>query len=187
MVQPWKYNWSMCWINLQTMKAVSTVAESVTFVPIVMRIDEPVLCMAVDVAWWGGRRGAGHRQTRTETIASASLAQGEWSDLSLTRVDLNETYNSHADHLTPNADPDASTLAAAIKRIIDDSGLSRVVLAVDMPILAMPRDGLIPQKTYERGEGGKYRQCDEEWMKRREILMGWRSVNIFPVPRFTHE
>jgi hypothetical protein len=162
----------------------------VSLEPLSTKTEASVLCLGVDVAWWGGQKGEGSvkQSTRTETIAYLFREDGEWSHLSLKRVDLNDAYNPTADPKTPNADADASTLTAGIKEVLDaHSRIANVVLALDVPILA--KDEGTPNKTNERdGEGGLYRKCDEAWMKEREKSpKGWRTVNILPgapiVPR----
>lgn len=156
--------------------------RSITLEHISSEVQGDVLCVAVDVAWWGGQTGKGKRDTRTETIAYTSRVDGEWSGLSLKRVDLNDSYNSNADPFTPNADANASTLTAGIKDVLDaHERIEKIVLAVDMPILAKDEGMPPPRKANERdGEGGQSRQCDVAWTKQRSASpKGWRNVNIF--------
>jgi hypothetical protein len=144
--------------------------------------EQEALCIGVDVAWWGGQKGGGKSHTRTETIAYAIKKGGAWSSLELKRVDLNPTYNRRADRFTPNADANGEALATAIEGVVKAHlSVASVLLAVDMPILALDRGLARPRKANQRGEkGGVYRQCDEAWMEMRQRSKApWRRVNIF--------
>lgn len=150
--------------------------------PVPVEFMENVLCVAVDVAWWGGQTGSGKKDTRTETIAYTSRVRGKWSAISLERIDLNPSYNPKADPYTPNSDPDASILAKGIKSILtSQKQVERVVVGVDMPILAIDAGMPRPKKANERGGvGGQNRQCDSEWIRQRAAsAKGWKHVNIF--------
>jgi hypothetical protein len=158
----------------------SSTAFSMEAIPV--KTEGAVLCIGVDVAWWGGQTGSGKKSSRTETIAYVSRDNGEWSQLSLKRVDLNSSYKPNADPFTPNADADAHLLTQGIKEVLaSHPRIKNIVLAVDMPILALDDGMPRPRKANERGgEGGQYRACDLAWMRMRErSAKGWSRVNIF--------
>jgi len=60
------------------------------------------------------------------------------------------------------------------------SRIPRVVLALDMPVLALDEGMTRPKKNYDEGEkGGEYRQCDKGWRESKKASpAGWRNVNI---------
>ena len=153
----------------------------VEFTPLKSKYESNVLCLGVDVAWWGGGGGFSDYSSRTETIAYAKRTDGNWSELSIKRVDLNQSYDRKADEFTPNSDPDAKLLVENILAIVDSQRqVDQVVLALDMPILAKD-DGMDkPKKAYAEGEkGGAYRQCDLAWLENKKPSpAGWRNVNI---------
>jgi hypothetical protein len=156
-------------------------ADRVELVPIKSENQSNVLCLGVDVAWWGGGGRPSDHSSRTETVAYATRMGGIWSELSLKRVDLNQSYDRHADDYTPNSDPDASLLFKSIESVIDlHANVDGVMLALDMPILAQDEGMNPPKKSYKvEEEGGEYRQCDRKWMdSKSQSPAGWRSVNI---------
>ena len=88
--------------------------KKVELAPVDSKIESDVLCIGVDVAWWGGGGSKSDRNSRMETIAFASRIAGEWGNLSLRRIDLNKTYNQDANEFTCNADPNADLLMEGI-------------------------------------------------------------------------
>ena len=162
--------------------------------PVITRITGSVLCMGIDVAWWGGQTGPRNADTRSECLAWATRTDGGWSDLSIKRVDLNESYNPEADPYTPNADPNAATLLAEIRKIVgDESRELKAVIALDAPLLARDRPDLPrPRKAHEEGtKGGVYRECEVVWQKRkRQSSSRWRQIKVLAgalqTPRLKH-
>ncbi|MDA8745244.1 hypothetical protein N9N28_11470 [Rubripirellula amarantea] len=156
--------------------------------PLLSHMPGKILCLGVDVAWWGGSKKT--KKSRAEAIAFSLRHEGKWGKLEISLVDLNPLFEQKADEFTPNADPNAVILFEALKRIIDRFGaVDRVVVAVDVPVLAVDRGLPAPKKANAKGEkGGVYRQCDEAWMKSRaKAPAGWTGVNVLPgaptVPR----
>lgn len=156
-------------------------AGPISLIPIASKIEANVLCLGVDVAWWGGGGSPRDKGSRTETIAYATRIDARWSDLSLKRVDLNPTYKQDPDPHKPNSDPNADLLFSSIMEVVQSHGhFANVVLALDMPVLATDTGMKSPKKTYAEGEeGGAYRQCDRVWMdSRTHSPAGWRNVKI---------
>ena len=155
--------------------------KKVELAPVDSKIESDVLCIGVDVAWWGGGGSKSDRNSRMETIAFASRIAGEWGNLSLRRIDLNKTYNQDANEFTCNADPNADLLMEGILSVIGQNDkVDQVVIALDMPVSANDDGMKPPKKAYKEGEkGGEYRQCDIAWLRcKKSSQTGWRSVNI---------
>lgn len=156
-------------------------AGHVNLIPIESKIEANVLCLGVDVAWWGGGGSPSDKGSRTETITYATRIEGNWSELSLKRVDLNPSYKQDPDPHKPNSDPNADLLVSSIMEVVEShEQFGNVVLALDMPILANDEGMKSPKKAYAQGEaGGAYRQCDRVWMDSKKLSpAGWRNVNI---------
>ena len=58
-------------------------------VPCVIEIAKPVLCIGVDVAWFGG--GAKNKESRKETIAWSLNDGNGWSVPEFKRIDLDKS------------------------------------------------------------------------------------------------
>ena len=70
-----------------------------------------ILCIGVDVTWWGG--SPNNRQTQLETIVSARL--DEPASFAIDTVDLHHAPNAaREDPTEPNFDADAAVLLAAL-------------------------------------------------------------------------
>lgn len=175
-------------VDVETKKATRKTCLPV-LEPLNNRMSGDILCIGVDFAWWGGSKKS--KESRAEAIAFSRSSGGKWGALEIALVDLNPSFEQNADEFTPNADPNASILFHELKRIIDRfSEVERVVVAVDVPVLAIGRGLPAPKKANAKGEkGGVYRQCDEAWMKARaNSPIGWTGVNVLPgaptVPRW---
>lgn len=152
------------------------------------RQEGTILCIGVDVAWWGGQKKS--KDSRCESLAYSLRNLDGWGDLGIETIDLNPAFNPNADPWTPNADEHGKLLSTSLLRLIDRfSHVDRVVIALDVPILAQDRELPPPRKANPKGEsGGVYRQCDQAWMTARASSPnGWLSVNVLPgapiVPR----
>jgi len=158
------------------------------FTPACSHLAKDVLCIGIDVAWWGGLQGPSKKHTRSECLALAARVNGKWSDLEIRRVDLTLLDQPNADDVTPNADPKADLLSQAVKEELARFGhIAHVVLAADVPMKALARRDLNPpQKTKERStEAGRktaaFRACDLKWHAERDKSpQGWRNVQILP-------
>jgi hypothetical protein len=153
------------------------------------RLEGEVLCIGVDIAWWGGQAGASKRQTRSECLAMTTRLNGVWGELEIQRIDLTKSDNPGADDQTANADVEADLLINAISDAISRfAAIPQVVLAGDVPIMALPRPELPrPNKKKERRQKDvesrivDYRQCDLKWqMARSNSPPRWREVPILP-------
>jgi len=91
-----------------------------------------VLCIGVDVTWWGGGR---QPASRWETIVSATL--GDATLHPIRRISLTEHPNPRAAHPTePNFDPDGVVLCAAIlDTIARHFNVDHVIVALDAPLV----------------------------------------------------
>jgi hypothetical protein len=153
------------------------------------RLEGEVLCIGLDIAWWGGQAGASKRQTRSECLAMATRLNGVWGELEIQRIDLTKSDNPGADDQTANADVEADLLINAISDAISRfAAIPQVVLAGDVPMMALPRPELPrPNKKKERRQKDvesrivDYRQCDLKWqMARSNSPPRWREVPILP-------
>ncbi len=103
--------------------------------------DGDSLCMGIDFAWWGGSRR--DPSSRTDTIAYAVIHHDGTGPMTARRVNLGEAFNRNAGLTEANCDGDAGVLITEISTILDaHPNVSQVVLAVDAPLLAMPRANL---------------------------------------------
>lgn len=116
-----------------------------------VRLPGSVLCIGLDVAWFGG--SAGDRDSRYDCLAWACLTPGggtgrPWSG-GLERVAL------------PDRDPRGDRLLGAIDVLLETHGAAgRVVFAVDAPVQASPRPRLgVRPASPKRGEV-QPRACD---------------------------
>jgi hypothetical protein len=118
-----------------------------------------ILCVGVDVTWWGGGREAA---SRWETIVSATL---DASTLSIDRVDLAGHPNPNRRLPTePNFDADGKAICAAILDTIGrHPGVEHVVLALDAPLSCRERPGQPARcKAVARGDPMGTLQRDSE-------------------------
>jgi hypothetical protein len=142
-----------------------------------------ILCLGLDVAWWGG--SSARPGSQNDTISYVLI--GEKPDiLQMRRVPLSATYNATADDFTPNCDPSATLTFAAVEQIINTHSASQIVMAVDAPLIAKSR-GLPPRSKI--GSPGSTRREPEQVLAE-AISAGpvaWRSAcNIQPgAPVFT--
>ena len=136
-----------------------------------------ILCIGVDITWWGGSRD---RASRRECIASAVKSSAGWENPTFTRIDL-QGYRAKARDDEPNADPKGEQLVGAInKLLIARITCGEVVIALDAPIKALPRN-LPPRNKSQRAGEVERRQCDREWANKvRNSPLGWRNANIQP-------
>lgn len=148
-----------------------------------------VLCIGVDVTWWGGGSAPA---SRFETLVSASLVEPE--ALRIERVDLGGAPNPRRDLPTePNFDPEGELLTRAILEVIDrHPGAERVIVALDAPLECCARPGQEPrQKSVPKGVsmGSQERQAEKElraFMRGARTTSGWnRDLRIqagSPIP-----
>ena len=142
-----------------------------------------VLCIGIDVAWWGGQ--AGNSETRSECITYAVRQGGKWGDLNVRRVDLTIADVEKARDTEPNADPDAALLVEALKGVLaEHQNVPHVILALDVPLKA--KDHKLPdRKKSKKQKGGnkelEYRLCEDAWIaEQRKSPDGWRNVEVMP-------
>ncbi len=159
------------------------------FTPAARRLDGDVLCIGIDIAWWGGQSGPSKKHTRSECLAIATRLKGVWGDLEIRRIDLTERDNPNADDFVANADVDADLLVKAVRDVLSDfKAIPIVVIAGDVPMLAIDRPELPkPNKKKERrpkdveSKVVEYRQCDLKWQTERgNSPPRWRNVHILP-------
>jgi len=79
-----------------------------------------------------------------------------------TRIVLGEYFNDNADPTAANCDPEAALVLDAINQLLQQhTTVKRVVLAVDAPLLSLPRD--LPMRTRNPVAGTlDYRQPEEQ-------------------------
>lgn len=149
--------------------------------------DAPVLCIGLDIAWFGG--SAGNPQSQYDCLAVVYLDPGTGSTSparsAFRRIPL------------VGRDPDARLLLAAITALLQEyAPTTRILLAGDAPLQALPRPHLEPRcaKTVK----GKVvrRACEDYLSAHRQRLdrdaggcQGWQP-NIQPgaplAPRIIH-
>ncbi len=118
-------------LDAETQKKTRETCQSV-LEPLLNKMPGDILCIGVDVAWWGGSKKS--KESRAEALAFSKRSSTKWGTLELAFVDLDPTFVKDADEYTPNADPDAQILFNELTRVIDRfSEIDRVVIAVDVP------------------------------------------------------
>ena len=177
-------------IRRRTKRGFAKQSVNLTFTPASSRLEGNVLCIGVDIAWWGGQAGASKQHTRSECLAMTTRLNGVWSDLEIHRIDLTQSDNPEADDWTANADIEANLLVDTINKTLSRfKNVPQVVLAGDVPMMAMDRDPQLPRpnKNRERRPNDvesrivEYRQCDLKWqMDRGNSPPRWRDVQILP-------
>jgi hypothetical protein len=176
-------------IRRRTRSGLAEKNVNLTFTPASSRLEGDVLCIGIDIAWWGGQAGASKKQTRSECLAMTTRLNGVWSNLEIHRVDLTKSDNPEADDFTANADIEADLLVDAINDALSRfTTVPQVVLAGDVPMMALARPKLPrPNKKKERRQKDvesrivEYRQCDLKWqMDRGNSPSRWRDVQILP-------
>lgn len=143
-------------------------------------VQPPVLAVGVDVTWWGGSGKASERQSRKECIASALKAEDGWGLPEFRRVELTG-FNPRAGESEPNADPDGEDLVTELKQVFKKQGVTtKIVVALDAPLLALERDLPRRKKSQKAGEVER-RACDRVWAGSISLSPdGWRAINIQP-------
>ena len=141
-----------------------------------------VLCIGVDVTWFGGSNKVRDHDSRTELVASATKVNGQWALPQIERIRLTD-FNSKAGDSTPNSDPAGTMITSAIRSVIQDhDDIERVVVSLDAPLRAIPRrQHYTPRRKRPRtGEVGR-RDCDKRWAQRVTASPeGWRDAKIQP-------
>lgn len=101
------------------------------------RTNRAVLCIGLDLAWWGGSLGVPESQN---DALSYMVLGGDPGTLEICRVPLATQPNPNRDEFTSNCDPAANATVEALKDVIEAHTASQIVLAVDAPLIAAPRD-----------------------------------------------
>ncbi len=143
-----------------------------------VEIKPPVLCVGVDLAWFGG--GGKDRASRKETIAWSQKVGEGWSKPEFERIDLNQLVVEDADEITPNADPEGELLVNAIMKVVAAAEISNVVIALDAPLLAKDRGLEVRGKKPKKGQV-KRRDCDNAFgVAISSSPPGWRDPKVQP-------
>jgi len=144
-------------------------------------IQPPVLCIGVDVTWWGGSNVASDKSSRSECVASAVKTTSGWEKPRFTRLDLNDSFDAEADAHTPNSDANGEMLLARLENVIEAyHDVKNVVVALDAPLLARER-GLPPRRKSQRAGEVERRECDRAWASKVSLSpRGWKGINIQP-------
>lgn len=98
-----------------------------------------ILCVGVDITWWGGSRR--QPSSRFETIVSATI--DEPAECTIRRVPLSGALNPRWHLRTePNYDADGTVLCSAIIDVLEQHGeVDHVVLSLDAPLECRHQDG----------------------------------------------
>jgi hypothetical protein len=126
----------------------------------------PVLCLGIDVAWWGGLRN--QRDSQRDTIVHTTIGAGLTADLTFHVVGLSGSANPcWSDPTQPNCDANGQLLGSAVSSIIRNhhGKYSRCVVALDTPVEARNRPNQPARiKAAKRGQktGAERRQCERE-------------------------
>lgn len=145
----------------------------------------PILCLGIDVAWWGGQRN--NSESQRDTIVYTTINAGIAADLIFRPVNLSVAANpKRSDPTEPNNDADGSILGKAVSSIIKEheGKCSRFMLALDTPVEAAHRPTQPARiKAGKKGEktGAERRQCERELeaykksLRKRFAGTGWNA------------
>jgi hypothetical protein len=145
-------------------------AGAVAFVPTKAYQCGPALCLGLDLAWWGG--STDDPDSQHDALACLPLGD-EHSSPRYQRVTL--SADPHSNQFAPNCDPDATEILDAIEKIIEQHRASKVVLAVDAPLVAEAR--ALPPRSKRAAAGMARRQPDNALAAAIAAgPAGWRQV-----------
>jgi len=145
----------------------------------------PILCLGIDVAWWGGQRKK--PESQQDTIVYTTIKEGDAADLTFHPVNLSGSANPRgSDPTEPNFDSDGKLLGNAVSSIIGSQrgSCSRCLLALDTPVEAAYRPKQPARiKAGKKGQktGAERRQCERELEAYKKGLLkkfartGWNS------------
>lgn len=149
----------------------------------------PIVCIGIDVAWWGGQRN--NLESQRDTIVYTTIDGGTAADLVFRPVNLSAAANPKGSDATePNNDADGSVLGRAVSSIIKEheGRCSRFLLAIDTPVEAANRPAQPARiKAAKKGQktGAERRQCERELEAYKRLLRkrfagtGWNaSLNV---------
>ena len=143
-----------------------------------VRNARSILCLGLDMAWWGGRSASPESQN---DVLSYLVVGDKMGTLQMRSLCLATTYDRSADQFTANCDPAARIIVTAIAKIIEEHTPSQVVLAVDAPLIAMNRD--LPERS-KIPSGGTLARRQPEQVLAKAVSAGparWRpGCNIQP-------
>lgn len=143
-----------------------------------IEIEMPVLCIGVDLAWFGG--GGKNKESRKETIAWSQKVGGDWSKPEFRRINLNDLAVEDADETTPNADPEGKLLVEAIMKEVATAEIENVVIALDAPLLAKERCLESRFKKPKKGQVER-RDCDKAFgVAISSSPKGWKDPKVQP-------
>ena len=123
-----------------------------------------MLCVGVDVTWWGG--SPRRRDSQRETVVAAVL--GRPASLTIETIDLHGAKNPRGGESTQaNFDADGELVCAGRRAVIGrvEGAFDRVVVALDAPLEARHREGQPARKKAVRKgvkAGSERRQCEDE-------------------------
>jgi hypothetical protein len=146
----------------------------------------PILCLGIDVAWWGGQRN--NPESQRDTIVYTTINGGIAADLIFRPVNLSAAANPKgSDPTEPNTAADGSVLGKAVSSIIKEheGRCSRFILALDTPVEAAHRPTQPARiKAGKKGQktGAERRQCERELEAHKKSLRktfsgtGWNAL-----------
>jgi hypothetical protein len=148
-------------------------------------VEGDVLCVGVDVAWWGGQEG--DRSSQSECLAATARIDNEWTDLLIERIALKENPAARNNLAIANADPDAEDLATAIIGVVERFRASHrselsVVLGLDVPLLVSDAHSQLPppERIADRGSR-EMRGADAAWtLAQAPTPPTWHGFNVMP-------
>jgi hypothetical protein len=115
-----------------------------------------------------------------ECIALALKTEDGWALPEFRRVELTR-FNPKAEEWEPNADPDGGALLIELNRVFEkQSDMTKMVVALDAPLLAVERGLPLRKKSQKVGEVER-RACDRAWAAAVSLSpSGWTAINIQP-------
>lgn len=123
-------------------------------------VEDSLLCIGLDIAWWGGARS--NRDSQFDCLAFVERRAQDWGQLRIERIPLAAHPAPSAERTQPNFDADGRALVDTIGEVVSQSRASRVLLAIDAPLRARERSLPPRQRAQEAGQSGQLarRECD---------------------------
>ncbi len=118
-----------------------------------------VLCIGLDLAWFGGGASRPHSQSDLFSMVTLDLKTKTYSDYRYVRVPLGERKVKDDPHA--NCDPDAQATIQLLQNAIEERNIPAVLLAIDAPLVARPHEGIEFLSKREK-KGVQQRACEDE-------------------------
>ena len=129
---------------------------------IAKEIDKPILCIGLDIAWWGGAMK--NIDSQYDCLAWILMEPGKLPAAGYDRIQL------------PSRDPQATTIISHVDALLNRHSSARVIFAVDAPLQARERPEL-PARTSVPNSGMVTLRACEKLLNRQLKLIDIKRKN----------